>query len=288
LVLSLSGKVVSGLGGYQRGVGSYVVRYSARSYNNAKWEPVTIGNDEPKKKDFDVLDSSDIKIENIGGWDKNNFAVTCNTGLYWFHNEKWQKFYCYYDIPYFLNANQFVINNRIYDETGYKESFEELNRNEKWAAELRFSACPYIAGKAIGLSSIGDIYGFVQGKRSEETKQKELYTNQNIHGKIMWAKDEKNFIVANNYDITVVRNGEIKHPTMMHETFDRGKVTAVWGASLDLFWLMDKNGNIAEFKNGQAGNQVFKSDLKDEIRDTWISPEGTVFSVSGDKLYRLD
>ena len=52
---------------YQRGTGSYVVRYADRSYNNAKWEMVWSTENLGGKG----------RLYHISGWDKNNFSIIC-------------------------------------------------------------------------------------------------------------------------------------------------------------------------------------------------------------------
>jgi hypothetical protein len=61
----------------------------------------------------------------------------------------------------------------------------------------------------------------------------------------------------------------------------------VWGNSIDKLWTMDDNGTVWE-KNGNDWRVVVRK-LRENIwiKDAWVSPTGTVFAISGSKLYQL-
>ena len=59
---------------------------------------------------------------------------------------------------------------------------------------------------------------------------------------------------------------------------------------MNKFWLMDTKGNVAQFINGQVRGVVRGPQLDEDIRfqDAWVSPEGVVYAVTKEEVYRLD
>ncbi|MDR3232264.1 MAG: hypothetical protein LBT46_01120 [Planctomycetaceae bacterium] len=328
--VSLPGKLIGG-GAYQRGVGSYTVKYTARSYNGAKWKPVTMMK-ESKPSNFDTdtpqaeYKNKPIPVQFVTGWDKNNFCVwgEGNNNCGWFRGGKWYPLPDYQpDSVLFLNAQQIIMDShyqgaRIYDTAGYKEldvrssgGFFHLttdivqcdNRNVGWTYTINIktgkteqrgldgdlhSCCPFKEGKAIGCNNGRVIVGIVLNK-----KDVELYnSNHNATVRDMWAIDEKNFVLAGNGDITVYRDGQKTHPLIASsESFNKNDCRRCWGSSMDLFWIVDGQGSIVEFKNGQAGKQVVKSTHNSNNAggdSIWVSPEGTVFGCFDGGLYKLE
>jgi uncharacterized protein YkvS len=105
----------------------------------------------------------------------------------------------------------------------------------------------------------------------------------------LWAIDEDNLVMVGN-GITVFRKGSETHPLVntSDNSFNQNDCMAVWGADLNCFWVVDRNGNVAEFKDGQAGKVVVKDNLNQYISSCWVSPEGTVYVITRQGFYRLD
>ncbi|MDR0704914.1 MAG: hypothetical protein LBF88_07990, partial [Planctomycetaceae bacterium] len=105
----------------------------------------------------------------------------------------------------------------------------------------------------------------------------------------LWAIDEDNLVMVGN-DITVFHKGSETHPLVntSNDLFNQNDCMAVWGVNLNRFWVMDRNGNVAEFKDGQAGKVVVKGNFSIDDNEVWVSPEGTVYVIAGQRLYRLD
>jgi hypothetical protein len=66
------------------------------------------------------------------------------------------------------------------------------------------------------------------------------------------------------------------------------KLLRIWGVNLDKYWVMDTNGTVWEWSEGQW-REVVRGlyDEKVSFRDAWVSPTGTVFAVTHDSVYRL-
>lgn len=68
-----------------------------------------------------------------------------------------------------------------------------------------------------------------------------------------------------------------------------GDLIDVWGTGPDKFWTMSRTGSVWEWSQGRW-RQVING-LGDEntvFNDAWGSPDGTVFAVTDDTLYKLD
>ena len=84
---------------YQRGTGSYVVRYTDRSYDRAQWKMV-----------WSTENAEGVgELNSIGGWDKDNLAigtshlgsgVVLRDGLWSTHSQRFEK-------PYYTDASTF-------------------------------------------------------------------------------------------------------------------------------------------------------------------------------------
>ena len=93
----------------------------------------------------------------------------------------------------------------------------------------------------------------------------------------LWAIDFNNFVLVGG-DITVFRDGKESHPLVGSAgpySFDRNNCLAVWGNSMDRFWVMDNTGGVAEFVDGKAGEVIIPGNFNN-ITAHWVSPEGVV------------
>ncbi|MDR1493430.1 MAG: hypothetical protein LBT05_12010 [Planctomycetaceae bacterium] len=139
----------------------------------------------------------------------------------------------------------------------------------------------YRKNEAIGIKD-NEIFKYNNGKW---VKHYSTTHSGRIHD--LWVIDENNFVLVGG-NITVFRDGKETHPlvTETEKSFQKNDTRAVWGTSMNRFWVMDSQGNIAEFNNGQAGKVVVEG--LNKFYHCWISPEGIVFAIFGGKLYRLD
>ncbi|MDR3183357.1 MAG: hypothetical protein LBT89_10680 [Planctomycetaceae bacterium] len=263
-----------------------------------------------------------MSATSVCGWDKDNFAVSFNEGTFWFRGGKWyhQTDRIAQQAFFFLNSTQVMIDRRIYDAAGYKDIpndfyfhltndivcsryytyniktgkieaskvMQGVDRSHfgSYGIDSDYPFCPFKEGKAIACwAGSEEVYGIVPDKRPEK-----LYDTRHSGNSVrsVWAIDNKNFVLAGS-DITVYRNGQENHPILDEvESFSRNSCKRVWGNSMDLFWIADERGNIAEFRNGQAGKQIVKSDRDAAASQIWVSPEGTVFGCFNNELYRLE
>jgi hypothetical protein len=62
----------------------------------------------------------------------------------------------------------------------------------------------------------------------------------------------------------------------------------VWGNNIDKLWTMDTNGTVWE-KSGNDWRVVVRGLRRENVtfRDAWVSPTGTVFAITDNKLYQL-
>jgi hypothetical protein len=128
LILSLSGKAISGLSGsskYERGAGSYVNRYTNRSYDNAKWEVIwnTTNAQERDSRERGSLSS-------ISGWDKDNLTITNNNYCLSLRDHQWninKDAHCVDKCrPYYMSKDSFILyaqTLRVYNQISYSESY---------------------------------------------------------------------------------------------------------------------------------------------------------------------
>jgi hypothetical protein len=63
----------------------------------------------------------------------------------------------------------------------------------------------------------------------------------------------------------------------------------VWGTAPDHFWVMDRTGSIWEHHE-KRWRQVVRGMMEDDVlfNHSWISPDGTVYAITNDTLYKLD
>jgi len=108
----------------------------------------------------------------------------------------------------------------------------------------------------------------------------------------LWAMDEENFIlVSNSGMITQFRRGKESHPTIAipNRPF-YPNYPAVWGVSMNKFWVLDCRGNVAQFDHVSVRHLISGPKLNgdDFFRDAWVSPEGVVYAITEKEVYRLD
>lgn len=62
-----------------------------------------------------------------------------------------------------------------------------------------------------------------------------------------------------------------------------------WGTDPEHFWVLDKNGSVWERKESRW-RQVVRGLLDDDVvfNHSWVSPDGTIYAVNEDSLYKLD
>jgi hypothetical protein len=100
--------------------------------------------------------------------------------------------------------------------------------------------------------------------------------------------DENNFIVAGE-GITQFRDGIETHPIINVNgwSFDKNWL-AVWGVDMNKWWAMDFHGNIVQFENNKFRGVVRGPQLSTTFRGAWVSPEGVVYAITYEDVYRLD
>jgi hypothetical protein len=83
--------------------------------------------------------------------------------------------------------------------------------------------------------------------------------------------------------------GVMHYPINTATAASRMKLIAVWGAGPKRFWVMDESGSVWE-RSDDHWRQVIGGlfDEKINFKDAWVSPNGVVFAVSNDALYRLN
>ena len=328
---------------YQRGTGSYVVRYANRSYDRAKWEQVW-------------STENDVQLYNIGGWDAKNVAVGGSTGVVQ-RNGHWQVQNTAFSKPYYTDAKTFYAFNsnrptRLcrFDYAGNQVksefrtcnagfSFCQLDRNDFqfWGLLAAYTGTflyAYINGEfsevtedekkihiwkddktyeedniAIGLEPYhsygnGKALAFQPGNNRvvryrngkwyehlETTHETDDYGCSHL-----WAINENNFVLVSHGGaggmITQFRQGkEFERST--NWPFNGLPISgflAVWGVSINKFWVLDNLGNVAQFDNENVRRLISGPKLPTGVyfRDAWVSPEGVIYAITEKEVYRLD
>jgi hypothetical protein len=104
----------------------------------------------------------------------------------------------------------------------------------------------------------------------------------------LWAVDENNFIFAGE-GITQFRDGIETHPIINVSGWSFGKNwLAVWGVDMNKWWAMDFQGNIVQFENDKFHGVIHGPQLNTTFQDAWVSPEGVVYAITREDVYRLD
>ena len=329
---------------YQRGTGSYVVRYTDRSYDTAQWKMV-----------WSTENAEGVGgLDSIGGWDKENLAVLPDWGKRgvvrrdgnWFvqdfpddslHNLYYKDektFYiivhrdgfglgncvrfnlssysvvdsrstfsfCQLDKDYFqlfvphIHVNSIVIGERLDELSNGKTSrviddekrawiWKDNNTNIKTHVGTLGRALfhSFANGNALAYND-GRMYQYRGGLWYEHY---EVYVDQ---ANDLWVIDEENFILVGN-GISRFREGKEDHPTVsaLGELSNRGTYLAVWGVDMDKFWVLDRKGNVAQFDKSGSRVAVRGPKLdRDYFVDAWVSPEGVVYAITSEEVYRLD
>jgi len=322
---------------YQRGTGSYVVRYADRSYDRAQWKMVWSADNV----------GVDASLGIIGGWDANNLAVgnaeryaaspfdrfpgiVLRDGHWLVLDEEFRN-------PYFTGANTFYASGPRYiyrfDPSGYSMEEEmhgyavthQLDENYFQLCDRRSEVLyERVNGKFIQVRDdekkrwiwrennantqhkveLKVFHSFRNGKalayypdeqfmiRYRDGLWYEHYeTTHTGNVNCLWAINEDNFILVGHEGITRFREGKESHPTVNVSGWSfRGYWLAVWGVSMDKFWVIDSKGNVAQFDDGNVRGVVRGPQLDEGevFRDTWVSPEGVVYAVTEKEVYRLD
>jgi hypothetical protein len=290
LVLIVVGGYILTPGLYQRGTGSYVVRYANRSYDRAKWEKVWSS-------------ENNIQLYDIGGWDAKNVAVGGSYGVV-LRDGHWLVQNVSFSKPYFTDAKTFYAFNgdrptRLsrFDSAGNQVRSEfsmcsagygfcQLGRNDFqfWGSRSFYS---------------GDfLYEYVNGKFSEvpeDEKRIRIWRDDNTceegnfamalepyhsfgNGKALAFQPHKNRMVR-------YKNGTwYEHHETTHAD-QRGGRNNIWAVNENNFILVSNRGNsgmITQFRQGKE----FK---RDTSGSNWpFSGFLVVWGVSMNKFWVLD
>lgn len=108
-----------------------------------------------------------------------------------------------------------------------------------------------------------------------------------------WFLDKENcIIIGGDSHITKICNGNISHQslTVAGQEYPVRALYSVWGRSMKKYWVADKKGNVFEF-NGERWSLIVRGpefDSDEGFNDMWVSPEGCIIAVTGDKVYCLE
>jgi hypothetical protein len=316
---------------YKRGTGSYITRYAKRSYNNAKWEKVNLPEEANvtsiagwDKENFTVTIGNGVYSFSKGNWTKNDFPgsmfvqyvrpdlyvvfAISNPGQY--HQQEQARIYDknsykefplgrYFNGTYQLKNDEFFILHGDHSLYQYhNEKITEVTDREQLVIWDKSQKIGGIDGNALihsfrEGSAVGHRFsvGFIKYRDGKWQVHHSTTHKGNVYS--IWAIDEDNFVAVGG-DITVFRDGKEIHPLIESsgKTFNKEDCRVVWGVDLDLFWVMDNSGNIAEFRNGQAAKIIVDGNISVQnsiFTRVWVSPEGVVFAVGDDRqLHRLD
>ncbi|HSP42347.1 MAG TPA: hypothetical protein VLO11_05715, partial [Luteolibacter sp.] len=83
--------------------------------------------------------------------------------------------------------------------------------------------------------------------------------------------------------------GVTSHPINAATSATIPDLIDVWGVSPDHFWVMDRTGSVWE-RSENRWRQVVRGMLEDDVifNHSWVSPDGTVYTITSDTLYKLD
>ena len=302
---------------YQRGVGPTIVRYAIKDYNGKEWKEYgtdTINGDEITgwdENNFCTHRYNNFSIFKKGSSTQND----AGNGIRYI-------FYTGPDTLYVITGN----NIRIYGNESYRNTASDVSfsgavcflQNDEYLFKSQSDNRPFLLlSKGIlsemsrqdALKRFGQYFVDNQGQmagrffrphnavgctrnqtlvKCENDKWSEHYQHSH-NGDIydLWVIDFDNFILVGN-DITAFRDGKEFHPLIEpgQYTFDKRNCEAVWGNSMDRFWVMDNTGCVAEFRDGKAGKVVVPGNFN-SMTAHWVSPEGTVFVIEDNTLYQL-
>jgi len=309
---------------YQRGVGPYIVRYANKNYSGKEWKPFDTNGAHVgdyiagwDKDNFCVYRgrySSGFANYKNGQWVGNDAGSDIS-----------RLFYSEPGTMYVITDNGIrVYGNESYRNTASQAGFRNVNifflKNDEYLFVTNTSPPNYMllskgvlsdmsrqdALKRFGQDFVDNGHNFrnafffrphhaiacdrwetlakcVNDKWSEHYK-----TTHNGVVNVLWAIDHDNFVLVGD-DITVFKDGKESHPLVDSGEyfFWRNNCQAVWGNSINLFWVMDSTGCIAEFRDGKAGKVVVPGNFNG-VTSHWVSPEGVVFVISDGGLYKLE
>ena len=312
---------------YQRGVNPYIVRYANSDYTGKEWERVDTsgvnfigdritGWDKDNFSVFNYDASTRFFSFKDGQWTQNDversdgrrdvhglFYPGPDTLYAWDERGGMRIFekYSYRDINgvpmnpqvlLFLQNDEWLFVRGGNYSRFYQEHITEISRQDVLKRFGQF----FVDNHAhMGRSFFfRPHHGIAVGKGNQILKcENDMWSThyQTTHSgnvSTLWALDFENFVMIG-ADITVFRDGKESHPLIESGqfSFDRNNCWAVWGNSMDRFWIMDNTGCVAEFLDGKAGRVVVPGNFN-SIVARWISPEGVVFVISDRNLYKLE
>jgi len=308
---------------YQRGVGPHIVKYANKDYNGKKWQQVEstrsrgcdsiIGWDKNnfcvycwnycsfdifKNGSFTPNDASD-DIRQIFYSDADTLYVVTRSCIRTYGNASYQDTTssntAFSGIVYYLqndeylfhsgsgSGNLLLLNKGILTEMSRQDVLKRFGQyfvDHKGVVGRTVFFRPHCAVAA---------YGQTISKCENDQWSAHYKTTHSGDVNGLWVLDFDNFVLVGG-DITVFRDGKEFHPLVESGTysFQRDHCQAVWGNSMNRFWVMDCTGCVAEFRDGKAGNVIVPGNFNRDINSYWVSPEGVVFVISDDNLYKLE